>query len=570
MPSRFAVLVALLAAPAFAAGPDKPKLVVLVVFDQMRGDYLTKWRPLFGTDGFVRMQTEGAWYVNCHYPYATTATGPGHASMLTGTCPDVHGIIHNVWYDRAGAVVNCAQSDRYQRIPPVPKPAKAGLDEKKEDSILRKEKPAPGTPERLLAPTFGDALKEATKGQGKVVGLSYKDRSALLPVGAKANAAYWFDNADGTVVTSSFYRDAVHPWVAAFNASRMADRWFDLPWEHVRKDLDYVKYSGPDDAAGEGKGSKQGVTFPHPMDGGLKAVGKAYYEALYNSPFGNVLLLALAKEAIIAEKLGQHREPDLLSVSFSSNDVVGHTWGPDSQEVLDVTLRSDRLLADLLKFLDDAVGKGKYIVCLTADHGICPLPEQAARHGVDAKRVSIKAMAIAAEAFLRETYDDPREVPTKWIEAVTFPWMYLNEKAVEAHGLKPSAIARTLANFLARQDGVFRTFTRADLAIEPDPYDAIGRRMRRSYFPARSGDVALLLRPYWLASEENLTGTSHGTPFDYDTHVPLLVFGPNVKPGVRKEEVTPQAIAAIFARALGIPPPAKAEFPVPDGLFEKE
>jgi hypothetical protein len=585
--SRLALLLlALFTLPVAAAEPERPKLVVLVVFDQMRGDYIDKWKPLFGPDGFVRLQTDGAWFVNCHYPYAITATGPGHSSMLTGCGPDVHGIVGNGWYDRkSGAVVNCSEDTRYDRVPPLPtNPPKDELkDEWKEKEAPTRPatepakpaapaaKKAQGTPERMLAPTFGEALKAAYP-KARAFGLSFKDRSALLPVGPKADGAYWLDSTDGMIVTSTFFRDAVHPWVAEFNKARVADRWFEKTWDRLRPDLDYAKLNGPDLVIGEGKGTRQGQTFPHPTDGGLKRPGKAYYDALYNSPFGNDFLLELVKAAVAAEKLGRHEVPDLLTVSFSSTDSVGHSWGPDSQEVLDVTLRADRTLAELLHFLDDAVGKGKYLVCLTADHGVCPLPEVSAKRGRDAGRIPLKTLLADAEAHVRAVYGaGPADPKARWIEAQTGMWLYLNQKLIASHGLEPAAVARTLADFLERQTGVLRAFTRAELETEPDRYDTIGRRMRKAYFPDRCGDVAFVPKPYWLGSDWALTtGTGHGSPHPYDTHVPLLVYGPNVKPGVRKEEVVPAAIAVIFARALGIAPPARAEYPAPAGLFERE
>src|SRR5262245_27282038 len=506
--------------------------------------------------------------------------------MLTGCGPDVHGIIGNTWYDRAsGAVVNCSESAKYQRVPPVPKdlPKDELKDEVREREAKEKkattseetsttpngpakQKPQ-GAPDRLLAPTFGDALKAATNGKGRVVGLSFKDRSAVLPGGARADAAYWLDSTDGMIVTSTYYRDAVHPWVNELNKKRVADRWFETTWDRLRPDLDYTKYNGSDVTAGEGKGIRQGVAFPHPTDGGLKRTGKAYYEALYNSPFGNDFLLELVKAAVVAEHLGQNEVPDLLTVSFSSNDIVGHTWGPDSQEVLDVTLRSDRQMADLLRFLDETVGKGKYLLCLTADHGICPLPEVSAARGLDAKRLSATQVRVAADEYLRSVYDEPGS-KTRWIENATGPWWYLNHKLIESRGLKVADVADTLAGFLGKVDGVQRAFTRADLEVEMDPYDDIGHRVKKSYHPDRCGDVAVVLKPYWFDGNPKFgTGTTHGSPYAYDTHVPLLVFGPNVKPGVRKDEVVPATIASIFAKALGIAPPAKAEYSVPEGLF---
>jgi predicted AlkP superfamily pyrophosphatase or phosphodiesterase len=582
-----ALVVAVLALPALAAEPEKPRLVVLVVFDQMRGDYVAKWRPLFGPDGFVRLQTDGAWFTNCHYPYAITATGPGHSSMLTGCGPDVHGVIGNTWFDRkTGAVVNCSESTRYQRVPPVPtnlpkdelkdeiaaQEAKTAAPSAKQPTA-KKEPKAQGTPDRLLAPTFGDALKAATGGKAKAFGLSFKDRSAVLPVGPKADGAYWLDSTDGMIVTSTFFRDAVHPWVEELNKARIADRWFEKTWDRFRPEFDYVKWSGPDRVYGEGKGYRQGVTFPHPTDGGLKRPGKAYYDALYNSPYGNEFLLELVKACVTAEHLGHHDVPDLLTISFSSNDSIGHTWGPDSQEVLDVTLRSDRTMAELLRFLDDAVGKGRYLLCMTADHGVCPLPEVSAARGLDAKRIGMKKVREAAEAHLRAMFarDLPDDTKTRFIEAATTPWVYLNQRLLDSRGLDGAVVARALADFLTKQDGVLRTFTRADLVRQLDPYDAIGRRMQKAYYPDRSGDVAVVLKPYDLELDPQYpSGTSHGTPHAYDTHVPLLVFGPNVKPGTRCDEVVPATIASIFARALGISPPARAEYPVPAGLFMRE
>ena len=564
-------LVAFLAAAPLAAA-EKPKLVVLVVFDQLRGDYIAKWQPLFGPDGFTRMETDGAWFVNCHYPYAVTVTGAGHSSMLTGATPAVHGVIANTWYERkSGATVNCSESTRYARVPPAPPEVLKPADPTQKDEEPAKVEKAMGTPERLLAPTLAESLKMATDGKGRVIGLSFKDRSAIMPVGPKADAAYWLDSADGMIVTSSFFRDAVHPWVNEFNKKRGADKWFEKDWTRYRPDLDYAKFSGLDKVTGEGTGVKQGGVFPHPTDGGAKKIGKTYYEALYNSPYGNDFLLELVKAAVVAEKLGQDDAPDLLSVSFSSNDSIGHTWGPDSQEVLDTTLRSDRVLADLLKFLDDTVGKGKYVVCLTADHGVCPLPEVSAMHGLDAKRLQTKKLMAAAELFLRLTYapEAVAETKTKFIENTTFPWVYLNEKLLAAKGLNTADVAKTLAGFLAKQEGIARTFTREDLEGTFTAEDRIGQRMQKSYYPSRSGDVAMVMKPYWQAGD-NLTGTSHGSPYPYDTHVPLLVFGGTVKPGIRKEEVTPQAIAAIFAKALGNAPPAKAEYPAPAGLFAEE
>jgi hypothetical protein len=535
---------------------EKPRLAVLVVFDQLRGDYLTRWDTLFGEGGFHRLEKGGAWYQNCHYPYADTWTGAGHASIATGCPPRIHGIIANEWYDHAAeATLSCVSSERYRRVPPFI------LNTTVEDG---KKKPRGVSPERLLAPTLGDVLKEATGGQGRVVSLSFKDRSAVLPGGLRPYACYWLDTANGEFVTSTSYRDVPHRWVVEFNRSKAADAWMGTNWTRLRDDLDYEKNSGPDDAAGEGT-LLFGRTFPHALGGGgVIKLKPAYYGALYNSPFGNDLLLALAKKAIEAEKLGTRSTPDLLCLSFSSNDAIGHCWGPDSQEVLDVTLRSDEIVKDLLACLDKQVGAGRYVLALTADHGVCPLPETMRRRGKEAERIDPKSLTARASLFLGETFHVPAE-DKRWLDGPEESWLYLNRALLERHKLKQSDVEAALADWLRKQPGVQNVYTRTQLLAGPPADDAVGRSVWLSFYPERSGDVRIIEKPYHLLTTRQ-TGTNHGTPHPYDTHVPLLVYGSDVRPGVRRETVTPLSIAAILAHALGVRPPPKAA-PLPEALF---
>ncbi len=555
------------------APPRTVKLAVLVVFDQMRADYLERWQPQFRADGFARFQRDGAWFTNCHYPYAVTHTGPGHASMLTGAAPDRHGIIANTWHE-GGHTVNCVNHTRYKLVPPAPKFEPDPSDKEKPPA-----EPTPlGTPERLLSETVADVLKEATAGRAKVFGLSLKDRSAILPTGQRPDGAYWFY---GTFGTSTYYTETihdtgrVHPWVAAFNSSGRANRWFGHDWTRFRPDLDYVALSGPDDVRGEGGGYGQGPIFPHPTTGGKRRIGPKYYDAIATSPFGNDLLLELAKACVTAERLGSHDVPDLLVISFSSNDLIGHAWGPDSQEVLDVTLRSDALMAELLAFLDKAVGKDQYLVGVTADHGVCPLPEvvrQSVR-GADltpyAQRVDPAELRTELDKHLTARFPASKPAdgkPAKWVEAVQFPWFYLQPELVKKVGTPRAAIAAEAARFLATRSGVARTFTQADLSAPIPETDPVGVRMKRSFFPARCGDVGVLLHQYCLPTKRLDPGTSHGTPYAYDTHVPLLVYGPGIRGGKRDEPTTPQALARIFAKWLGVRPPRDAAFPLPESL----
>ncbi len=555
-----------------AAAPSAPaepvRLAVLVVFDQMRADYLTRWQSLFGEGGFRRVLRDGASFSNCSYPYSCTYTGPGHASLATGASPRIHGVVGNEWYDRsAREVVSCAENPRFQVVPPP-------------DAAAGRSGPAGGAgwPGRVLAPAVADALKQATESKGRVVALSFKDRSAVLPGGQHPDACYWFETATGRFVTSSYYRDRVHPWVEAFNGRKPADSWFGRPWERFRPDLDYVRYSGTDAAPGESNGMAglggvtQGATFPHSMDLGLTKPGRQYYDALFTSPFGNELLLDLALTALDEEGLGRREVPDLLCVSFSCNDYVGHAWGPDSQEVLDVTLRSDLVLRKLLDHLDARVGRGRYVLALSADHGVCPLPEASQSHGLDARRVRPAELIGPAEKFLRETFHAPAGTLCferfKGGTILLNDYFHLNRSWLRDAGLDATRVEATLAEWLRKQPAVASAWTATELAAPKPPADEVGKRAWHSYYPGRSGDVLVVLKPYYLFATAFNRGTTHGTPYDYDTHVPLLAYGPGIRAGVRPEPVTPQAAAAILARGLGVQPPAKCEVAVPTGLFE--
>ena len=569
------VLLAFVPAFAFAEEPAKPKLVVVLVFDQMRGDYLDRWQSLFREDGFKRLQTQGAWFTDCHYPYAGTMTGPGHASILSGTGPSKHGIISNDWYDHAaGESVNCASNDRYQFVPPL----KKNPEPEKIPTIPAKVKRA-GNPERMLSETVADVLKAKTK--GRAIGLSMKDRGALLPMGRSPDAVYWFN---GQFLTSTYYRDSIPAWVSDFNKNGLAESYFGKDWTRFRNDVDYDKYAGPDDAPGEGKGVTQGGKFPHPTTGGAKSALGKYYDAVATSPFGNELLLAFAKSCIDHEKLGQKEAADLLTISFSANDLVGHVYGPDSHEVLDITLRSDALVAELLKYLDEKVGAGKYAVLLTADHGVCPLPEHSAKQGKDAKRLSPIALIAGAEKHLRETYGEPETVETektdakqkpRWIEAIGAPHIYLNHRLIASKKLKVKEVTESLAEYLRKQDGIDSVYTAEKLTstIEPNEQELL-TMVRKSYYPGRGGDLYVVLKQFYVIGSvteiETLTsGTTHGSPHSYDTHVALLAYGPGIPGGPRSEKVTPLHTATIASWFLNIPKPKNAEYELPKTLFVK-
>lgn len=522
--------------------PDGPRLAVLVVFDQMRGDYPDRWQKLYEQDGFERLRREAAWFSNCHYPYAHTVTGAGHASILTGCSPNRHGIVGNGWYDtKLGMEVYCVGSDR---------------DASDYSKTGRVRSHGSESPERILVPSLGDSLKKATAGKGRIFSLSFKDRSAILPGGKKANACYWIDDETGMVITSSYYRDSVHPWVAQLNRERICDRWQGKTWDRLKPELDYAKHLDlPPNLTPERMPAR---IFPHALRS-----GKNYYKDLYGSPFGNELILELAKRAVESERLGQRGVPDLLCISFSCNDPIGHKYGPDSPEVLDVTLRSDLIIRDLLAFLDEKVGRGQYVLALTADHGICPLPEVSQARGLDAGRMS-DVLNRQLEMFLTTTYN--ADGKDRFLRYGYYPWAYFNHETLAKYKLDEDQVAATTAEWLEKHSSIQKAYTRRQLSKEPPADDVLGWRMYRSNHPERCGDVTVVPTPYYVPMSPFTSGTTHGSPHPYDTHVPLIIYGPGIEPGRRTEPVTPQAIAAIFAKYLGVPPPSAAEADVPTSL----
>ncbi len=539
-----------------------PKLVVLIVFDQMRGDYLQRWQPLFGEGGFKRLLAEGASFTNCHYPYAYTLTAAGHASLVTGTTPDKHGIIANEWYDRY------KNRDTVTSVTPH-------LEDKAKGA----------GPYRRKVETVGDVLLQVLMGRGRVASLSIKDRSAVLMAALRAGVCYWFNPASGNFVTSGYYREDPHTWVTKFNKSRQIDKWLDTKWDRFKPDLDYAKHSSADDFISEGTGYLQGQMFPHPFQlaktKDVKANRQNYYDAVTCSPMGNTLLYMFAKEAITQEKLGQGDTTDLLCLSFSSNDLVGHAWGPDSQELLDITLRSDAIVKALLDLLDAKVGKGNYYVALSADHGVCPLPELAKQQGKDAGRVEPELLTSRVEEFLNKKYlVADQKAPWLIVPKRSTSWIYFNYETLKELKLKQSDVERGLADWLSAQPGIEKAFTRTEMmATETDDarHWAFGP-MKRSFDSISSGDVMVVNKAYHIFSPPTIATNpekyptyraTHGSPHPYDTHVPLVVMGPRIQPGVRTDRVAPQLMASILAESLGVPAPSAAEHKLPEGLFRK-
>jgi predicted AlkP superfamily pyrophosphatase or phosphodiesterase len=487
------------------------RLVLLVAIDQGRYDYLTRFRSEFA-GGLARLLTSGAVFSNAYLDHYPTVTAVGHSTMLSGATPAISGIVGNDWYDRVLG----------RNVTSVSDPATTLVGGTGEGS----------SPDRLLVSTVGDELKSASRAAAgspnrpKVFGLSLKDRSAILPVGHMADGAYWFDASTGAFVTSTFYRPGLPAWVAGFNAKKIADSSAGKQWAF----LDAA--SGP----------------AHDLP---PTAGAPLYGAVYGSPYGNDLLAAFAETAIEAERLGQRGVTDILSVSFSSNDAVGHTYGPDSPEVRDITVRTDRLLHGFFDRVDALVGLDHTLVILTSDHGVAPLPElQQARH-LPGGRIKAEELFTPIEDALRARFGEG-----KWILSTAGTSPYLNQPLIAEKKLDPADVRRVAAVAAQSAPHVARVYTREQLLSAEAAPDTIGRRILRSYHLARSGDLEIVLEPYWMRAS---SGTTHGTPYGYDAHIPIVFMGPGIRPGRYDQTIAMNDIAPTVATLLSVETPSGSQ-----------
>jgi hypothetical protein len=502
------------------AANDRPKLVVGIVVDQMRQEYLYRFSSKFGEGGFKRMMDEGFMLQNAHYNYVPTVTGAGHASVYTGTTPANHGIIGNDWYDKeVKNYVYCAGDPNVNTVGST----------SVEDGKM--------SPQRMLTTTITDELKLSTQKKAKVIGVSIKDRGAILPAGHMADAAYWFDEKAGKFITSTFYMAALPAWVDNFNKRNLPDKYLSQPWNTLFPIEQYVE-SGPDLTPYEGKlGGKEKPTFPYDLPAMFKKSG---YDILSYTPFSNDYLTEMAKAAIDGEKMGSDQWPDFLCVSYSATDKLGHAVGPNAIELEDIYLRLDRSLADLFKKLDDVAGKGNYVVFLSADHAVAENPQYLVDSKVPAGFARNSNLKARLNTFL-QTYFPGKEV----INIIMNEQIYFNHDAFSSDpktgGMDIMIATELTVNFLLQEKGVANAFPKS--LLRQGAFDEAGHKGMaiRGYNPKRSGDITIILEPAWYESG-SIVGTTHGSSYTYDTHVPILFFGKGIKHGT---SVLPHTITDI-------------------------
>jgi predicted AlkP superfamily pyrophosphatase or phosphodiesterase len=527
--AALAVAILLAGAPRLAALTPPPLLVVVSV-DQLPRRYLDRFGPYFGEDGFKRLLKGGADWVHCHHGHATTLTGPGHAVLLSGAYPAQTGIVGNRWYSRAERrIVGCVEDERHPVYGAVADAsgAVAGV-----------------SPRALETTTLGDVLRAGSGMRSKVISLSLKDRAAVPMGGRRPNAAYWLDMETCRFTTSSYYLERLPGWVERFNTAGPCDRYLGKKWTKLRAALDYTSFAGEDNAPYEG-GRGAGRTFPHALD---------TVTAVVASPFGNEVLLRLADEAIEAEELGSDADADVLAIGFSTNDYLGHLFGPRSQEVADATLRTDLVLADLMDHLDRDVGAGRWTLVLTSDHGVGPAPEDLERLGIlsaraDHHRFSVARARPAVENALSRRFFGA------WSEQ-THPFVYVRAEAASQTSLSAGALLDAVGTAIAGLDGVGRVYTRSEWDALGASRDPTPLAVHRAWHPRNGGDLFVQLEPYWIVG--NATA-SHGSPYEYDTHVPLILYGAGIRGGRFTRPVSVADLAPTLAALLGIEAPPESQ-----------
>ncbi len=517
-----------------------PRLAVVIAVDQMRADYLERFRPWFGEGGFKRLLEGGAVYADAHHRHAMTATAPGHSTLLTGVSASVHGIIANEWFDPAAGQVVSSVADPAAPLVGAP------------DSPVRlpggvADTDPTASPARLLAATVGDQLKAAFGDDTRVIGLANKDRGGIFLSGRRADAVYWMHL--GRIVTSRYYRPTLPPWVEAFNATNPINSRYGQTWDRLLPREFYDRVQGPDDMPGEQARHGLGVTFPRKIDGGRPSLDAEFHNAYRVDPHGSAVLSRLAQEVVRAEKLGHHAAPDLLCVAFSQLDYCGHSFGPDSHEIMDSVLRLDRALAELLTFLDAEVGPGRWTAVLSADHGVAPLPERSG-----GSRIDWPVLNQTVEAALTSAFGAPAD-GAAWTVRDSYGYRLI-PATLSARGVTSSAAQRVVKQALLTSPQVAIVWTRDELLNPALTEGEALAAWRLSFNVERSQDVVLSPRRYIVDRSPN--GTNHGTPYDYDSHIPLIWYGAGVTPGRTVERIGSDDIAPTLARQLGVPPPPAA------------
>ena len=513
-------------------GPDRPKLVVSIIVDQMRVDYLYRYWDQYGDDGFKRMIDEGHFCRNTHYNYMSTLTGPGHTSVHTGTTPENHGIIANSWFLReSGRYTYCALDTTVNGV---------GYDGSKGQR----------SPAWLRSTTLADELELATNRRAKTIGLANKDRGGILSAGRLADAAFWFvAGNEGKYISSTWYMKELPDWLNKFNSKKLPQKYIEEPWETLLPIEEYGQSIADDNPYETVFASKDKPTFPYDLKAISEAMGTM--DIIRYTPMGNSLTVDMAIATIDGEGLGQDEDCDMLNLSFSPTDKVGHYFGVTAVETQDTYLRLDRDLARLFTHLDKTVGEGQYLVFLTADHGGPHNPGYMKDEKAHAGFIQFVGVETIAQEALEKAHG-----PGDWVLDVGNEQVFLNREYIAQRGLDLGRQQQIVADALIEMDGVMKAVT-ANTLNTNDFNDGVLELVQNGYDQERSGDVMFVTDPgfYPWESWYKDKGSDHRAPWAYDTHVPLIFFGHGVEPGETIREVSITDIAPTVAMMLSIQEP---------------
>jgi predicted AlkP superfamily pyrophosphatase or phosphodiesterase len=540
------------ALPAYAQEVQKPRLILQITVDQLRGDLPHRYSSEFGDGGFRYLYERGVVYEAAFHRHANTETIVGHTTLATGADPGTHGMVANVWLDReTGKLAYNIEDPRYPLLTKG-----AGIDKAAEVDPTQRAATTDGrSPASILVSTFGDELALSNAGKSKIFGISVKDRSAVSMAG-HAGKAFWFSKANGEFVTSTYYYKDYPSWAKNWNAKRIAFSYAGKSWELLHDRSKYL-FGDRDDKAYEKSFPGYGRVFPHPFG---KSDGKYFTTLLTVSPVGDEVTLSFAEALIDGEKLGQGPNTDYLAISFSSTDYVGHFFGPSSLESEDNLLRLDRTLAELFKFVEQRVGLANTVIVLSADHGAAEIPRYLKEFGVDAEYLDSKVLdpktleKLPAIEAVKKKFGIDKDL----IQAYFQPYIYLNHDVLHERGLDEAEVTRAIAIEVEKLDGIWRAAPSSAFAEGSAPTTPLDQSIQRNYNSKRSGDIYVVLKPRWFIGDfDGLSVASvHGSPWRYDAFVPVIFVGPGLAAQSVFREIATVDVAPTLSALIGITYPS--------------
>ena len=519
------------------------RFVLQITIDGLRADLINRYANGFSKGGFRLLTEKGTYYTNAHYQFANTETIVGHATLATGTFPSQHGMVGNVWFDRDAGELAYNIEDPDHPIIPTRKNESKGAQV---DPAQKKSRTQGRSPAVLLAPTIGDGLAAYFGGRSKIFGVSGKDRSAVSMAG-HAGKAFWFSTNTGDFVTSTYYYDTYPDWVVKWNGLRQAEGYAGKSWALLNDPSTYL-LADQDDRPYEADLKGYGRVFPHPFG---QADDKLLYTRILISPIGDQLTLDFCKSLITHEQLGQDEIPDYLSISFSGVDAVNHFFGPSSLENEDVVVQLDRTLEDLFSFIDKSIGLMRTLVVFSADHGMADMPEYMTGLGYKAGRLDPDQIVSTANRVGQKYGID---------EVVRFfyrPYLYLNDEKIAAAKLDRIKVEHAIADALTDFDGIALAVASSRLTVQQS--NPLISKVRNNHHVSRSGDIYIIQEPYWFLFDKGPVAAMHGSPWRYDTHVPVVFMGPTIKPNTVYRLVHPVDVAPTIAALMGMTPPGSAQ-----------